>query len=229
MPTRAVVILSGGLDSTTCLAIAKNQGFECHTITFDYGQRNRAEINAAKNICAQMGAASHRIFELPINQFKGSALTDDAINVPEHDESNNDIPITYVPARNTIFLSIAMGYAETLEASAIFIGVNAMDYSGYPDCRTEFIHAFQIMANLATKTSVEGRQFSIETPIINLTKAEIIAIGHKLGVDYSLTVSCYRADANGHACGTCDSCSFRRKGFNAAGITDSTRYQQEMS
>ena len=221
----AVIILSGGLDSTTCLAIAKSRGFKCHALTFDYNQKNRAEINASKIICSRMGAESQLIFNLPIDQFKGSSLTDTSMAVPDfNDSSTDEIPSTYVPARNTIFLSIAMGYAETLNANNIFIGVSAIDYSGYPDCRPEYIESFQNMANLATKSGVSGDKLIINTPLIKLSKAETIKAGHSLGVDYSLTVTCYNADEKGRACGKCDSCEYRKKGFSEASIPDPTVY-----
>ena len=223
--TRAVVLLSGGLDSATVLAIAKREGYDCRTISFDYGQRHRAELAAAARISAALGAGEHRQFPVPIDRFGGSALTDPGIGVPEH--GGDGIPVTYVPARNTIFLSLALGYAEVLDAAAIFIGVNMIDYSGYPDCRPEFIAAFAALARVATKQGVEGRPVRIEAPLIRMSKAEIIRRGTELGVDYGLTVSCYRADAEGRACGRCDACRLRREGFAAAGIDDPTRYYRE--
>ena len=219
---RAIVLLSGGLDSATALAIAKDDGFDCYTLGFDYGQRHDAEIAAAERVSAALGAAVHRRFSIPIGQFGGSALTDPAIEVP--DEGGDGIPVTYVPARNTVFLSLALAWAEVVDAASIYIGVNAIDYSGYPDCRPEFIAAFQALAGVATKQAVEGRPVRIEAPLIAMTKAEIIRCGTALGVDYSLTVSCYRADGQGRACGHCDACRFRREGFTAAGIADPTRY-----
>lgn len=224
--TPAVVLLSGGLDSTTVLALAQNQGYLCHTLAFDYGQRHRHELDACATIARQMHAASHRLFTLDIGQFGGSALTDSSIVVPkDRDESHmDDIPVTYVPARNLVFLSIALGYAETLGASDLFIGVNAIDYSGYPDCRPAFIESFTQTANLATKIGVEGAAIRVHTPLIDLTKAQIIARGHELGVDYALTHSCYDPDDTGAACGRCDSCVLRRNGFAAAGVPDPTRY-----
>ena len=222
MTRRAVVLLSGGLDSATTLAIARNEGFECHTLCFDYGQRHRAELRAAARVAELLGAASHREFSLPIGAFGGSALTDPAIDVP--DAGSAGIPVTYVPARNTILLSVALGLAEVLDAEAIYIGVNAIDYSGYPDCRPEFIAAFEALARVATKQGVEGRPVRVEAPLIRMTKAEIIRRGTELGVDYAATVSCYRADDDGRACGRCDACAFRREGFRAAGIDDPTRY-----
>lgn len=221
--TTAVVLLSGGLDSATCLAMARAQGHHCHTIAFDYGQRTRAELGAAQRLSALLGAASHRVIELGLGAIGGSALTDHAIDVPEN--GGEGIPITYVPARNTVFLSLALGLAEVVGADAIFIGVNAVDYSGYPDCRPAFIEAFQNLANLATKAGVEGHAVRIETPLMQLPKAEIIRQGLALGVDYSLTVSCYQADSRGRACGRCDSCRLRRQGFEQAGVTDPTHYQ----
>jgi len=220
---RAVVLLSGGLDSATVLAIAKSQGFECFTISFDYGQRHHAELDASEKLSKQLGAAEHKVINIDLRAIGGSALTDSNIDVPEQHEEG--IPITYVPARNTVFLSIALGWAEVLNAQAIFVGVNAVDYSGYPDCRPEYIAAYETMANLATRSGVEGQPLKIETPLIALTKAAIIQQGVSLGVDYSLTVSCYQADDQGHACGHCDSCRFRKQGFEQAGIADPTYYQ----
>lgn len=220
---KAVVLLSGGLDSATCLAIARDQGYECHTIAFDYGQRTRAELAAAQRVSAALGALSHRVVELGMGNIGGSALTDHSIEVPE--DGGDGIPVTYVPARNTVFLSLALGLAEVLDAQAIFIGVNAVDYSGYPDCRPEFIEAFQTMANLATKAGVEGRPIQVETPLMHLSKADIIREGVALGLDYGLTVSCYQADESGNACGKCDSCRLRRLGFEDALVKDPTNYQ----
>lgn len=222
---RAVVLLSGGLDSATTLAIARADGYECHALSVDYGQRHRAELKAAARVAALLGAASYRELPLPIGAFGGSALTDSSIDVPEH--GGDGIPVTYVPARNTILLSVALGLAEVLDADAIFIGVNAVDYSGYPDCRPEFIDAFQQLAEVATKQGVEGRSVHIEAPLIGMTKAEIVRRGTELGVDYSVTVSCYRADDEGRACGRCDACRLRSEGFRAAGIDDPTRYLRE--
>lgn len=221
---KAVVLLSGGLDSTTCLAIAKNNSYSCYALSFDYGQKHRAELDAAKNIAKKFGVERHEIISLSIGSLGGSALTDKSIDIPNYIPSN-DIPVTYVPARNTVFLSIALGWAEILGAEAIFIGVTAIDYSGYPDCRPEYITAFQNLANLATKTGIEGTPIKIETPLINLSKAEIVQAGHELGVDYSLTVSCYKSNENGEACGECDSCYLRKKGFSDAMLQDQTRYQ----
>ncbi|WP_029934402.1 7-cyano-7-deazaguanine synthase QueC [Thiomicrospira pelophila] len=221
---RAVVLLSGGLDSVTVLAHAHAQGYECHTLSFDYGQRHQVELQAAERLAAQYGAKTHRVMQMNMAAIGGSALTDNTIDVPVGGVGT-DIPVTYVPARNTIFLSYALGLAEVLEAQHIFIGVNSVDYSGYPDCRPEYIAAFETMANLATKTAVEGHLIKIQTPLMNLTKAQIIHMGLKLGVDYSLTVSCYQADSDGRACGQCDSCRLRQQGFAEAGVTDPTRYR----
>lgn len=219
---KAVVLLSGGLDSATALAMAKDQGFECYVLSFDYGQRSLTELNAARQIAVQMDAKEHRVIRLHLEDFGGSALTDHSIDVPE--EEVDGVPVTYVPARNTVFLSLALGWAEVLEAQNIFIGVNAVDYSGYPDCRPEYIAAFEAMANLATKSGTSGQSLKLQTPLIDLTKAEIIQQGMALGVDYSLTVSCYQADDDGRACGQCDSCRLRAKGFEDAGVPDPTRY-----
>jgi 7-cyano-7-deazaguanine synthase len=221
---KAVVLLSGGLDSATCLAIAKSQGFDCYCLSLDYHQRHIAELQAAKNVAAVMGAVAHKTANLDLSLFGGSALTDDAIAVPESETVG--IPVTYVPARNTIMLSLALAWAEVLEAQDIFIGVNALDYSGYPDCRGEYVKAFQAMANLATKSAVEGHAITIHAPLIDMTKAQIIGLGTKLGVDYAMTVSCYQADSHGEACGLCDSCRLRREGFAAAGLEDPTRYKK---
>ena len=218
----AVVLLSGGLDSATLLAIAARQDFRCHALSFDYGQTHGAELAAARRVAAHFDV-QHRILTIPIGSLGGSALTDPAIPVP--DRGGEGIPVTYVPARNTVFLALALAWAEILRARAIFIGVNALDYSGYPDCRPEFVAAFQELANLATKQAVEGAPVEILAPLVNMTKAEIIACGTELGVDYSLTVSCYRADGGGRACGHCDACRFRAEGFARAGIPDPTRYQ----
>jgi 7-cyano-7-deazaguanine synthase len=216
------VLLSGGLDSATTLAIARERGFECYALSFAYGQRHGAELAAAARVARALGAVEHRIIEIPIGQLGGSALTDQRIPVPEHGGAG--IPVTYVPARNTVFLGLALAWAEVLEAHAIFIGVTAIDFSGYPDCRPEFIAAFQALAALATKQGVEGRAVRIEAPLIAMSKADIIRRGSALGVDYAATVSCYNADDDGRACGRCDSCRFRREGFRAANIPDPTRY-----
>ena len=220
---RCMVLLSGGLDSTTALAYAKSQGFVCHTMAVDYGQRHLSELQASARVAEALGAHEHKVVKIDLNTIGGSALTDD-IDVPEERESG--VPVTYVPARNTVFLSIALGYAEVIGAQHIFIGVTAVDYSGYPDCRPEYIAAFEAMANLATKAATEdGQRLSIETPLIDLSKSEIIRMGTDLGVDYGLTVSCYQADADGRACGRCDSCYYRQQGFKQAGVVDPTRYQ----
>ena len=217
---RAVVLVSGGLDSVTALAIAQEQGYECFALSVDYGQRHHSELDAAKRVAAA-AAVPLKILSLDLRAIGGSALTDD-IQVPERETTG--IPITYVPARNTIMLSLALAYAEVLGADDIFIGVNAVDYSGYPDCRPEFIEAYQQMARLATKAGVEGGEMTVHTPLIDLTKAEIIQRGTELGVDYAMTVSCYQADGQGRACSVCDSCRIRKEGFSAAGIPDPTRY-----
>jgi 7-cyano-7-deazaguanine synthase len=219
---KAVILVSGGLDSTTVLAIAQSKGYECYTISFDYGQRHSAELKAAAITAKNLGSLEHKVIKLDLGAIGGSALTDNNIAVPEQETSG--IPITYVPARNTIFLSIALGWAEVLGALDIFIGVNAVDYSGYPDCRPDYIAAYETMANLATKRGVEGEHLHIRTPLIHLTKAEIIQCGIALGVDYSLTVSCYQATDDGAACGKCDSCRLRKMGFQQAGVADPTHY-----
>ncbi len=219
---KAVILLSGGIDSATCLAIAKDMGFACYALSVKYEQRHESEINFAKKIANRFDVAEHKIIKINMSQIGGSALTDKNLAVPN--QKSDGIPITYVPARNTIFLSLALGYAEVLAADDIFIGVNAVDYSGYPDCRPDFIKAFEKMANLATKTAVKGNKININTPLINLTKADIIKTGIKLGIDYSLTVSCYNADESGNACGMCESCRIRAKGFADAGGIDPTIY-----
>jgi 7-cyano-7-deazaguanine synthase len=221
---KAVVLLSGGLDSTTVLAIAKSQGYECFALSFDYGQKQKSELISATNSAEQFNAVEHRIMKISLSDIGGSALTDKNIAVPNFVKSD-EIPITYVPARNTIFLSYALAWAEVLNCQNIFIGVNALDYSGYPDCRQEYINAFEIMANLATKQSVEGNKISIQTPLINLNKASIIKQGLALGVDYSKTISCYQANSKGEACSVCDACEYRKLGFKEAGIIDPTHYQ----
>ncbi|WP_223163476.1 7-cyano-7-deazaguanine synthase QueC [Methylococcus geothermalis] len=220
----AVVLLSGGLDSATTLAIARREGFACHAMSFDYGQRHGAELQAARRVAHSLGAIEHKTVHIGLDAIGGSALTDLNIAVPDHPQ--NGIPVTYVPARNTVFLAFALGWAEVLESTDIFIGVNAVDYSGYPDCRPEFIRAFEQLANLATKAGVEGGRFRIHTPLIDLSKADIIRTGTALGIDYAMTVSCYAADAEGLACGVCDSCRLRRQGFERAGIADPTRYHR---
>jgi 7-cyano-7-deazaguanine synthase len=224
MQKKAIVLLSGGLDSITVLALAKQQGFQCYALSFDYGQRHNAELIAAAKIATDYQVADHKIIKLGLGSIGGSALTDEHIAVPHTLQAG--IPVTYVPARNTIFLSFALGWAEVLNLHDIFIGVNAVDYSGYPDCRPEFIESFQKLANLATKAGVEGTQFSIHTPLIHLSKADIIKTGIALGVDYQRTVSCYSADKHGRACGQCDACRLRKAGFIEAGIPDNTRYQK---
>ncbi|HEP9541977.1 TPA: 7-cyano-7-deazaguanine synthase QueC [Pseudomonas aeruginosa] len=219
---KAVILLSGGLDSATVVAMAKADGYACYTMSFDYGQRHRAELQAAERVARQLGVIEHKVIGLDLNGMGGSALTDESIAVPE--SPSEGIPVTYVPARNTVFLSLALGWAEALDARDIFIGVNAVDYSGYPDCRPEFVEAFERMANLATKAGVEGNGFRIQAPLQYLSKAQIIQVGVARGVDYGLTVSCYQADEQGRACGKCDSCRLRADGFAAAGISDPTPY-----
>ncbi|MFI8607664.1 7-cyano-7-deazaguanine synthase QueC [Pseudomonas sp. AOB-7] len=219
---KALILLSGGLDSATVVAMAKAEGYACFSMSFDYGQRHRAELQAAERVARQLGVVEHKVIGLNLNGIGGSALTDASIAVPE--TPGEGIPVTYVPARNTVFLSLALGWAEVLGARDIFIGVNAVDYSGYPDCRPEFIEAFERMANLATKAGVEGQGFRIRAPLQQLSKGEIIQAGMRLGVDYTLTVSCYQADDDGRACGKCDSCRLRAAGFVAAGVPDATRY-----
>lgn len=221
---RAVVLLSGGLDSATCLAIARDMGLETYALSVAYGQRHAAELAASRRVAHALGACEHRVASVSLGEFGGSALTDPAIAVPE-DAAPGGIPVTYVPARNTVMLSMALAWAEVLGARHIFVGVNAVDYSGYPDCRPAFIQAFETMANLATKAGVEGHPTTIHAPLIDLSKADIIRRGVALGVDYGLTVSCYQADDDGRACGRCDACRLRREGFAAAGIADPTRYQ----
>jgi len=223
---KGVVLLSGGLDSATVLAIARSQGYECYCLSLDYHQRHVAELKAAEKIAKTLGAAMHRTAQLDLSMFGGSALTDEHIDVPQ--TPTQGIPVTYVPARNTIMLSLALAWAEVLDARDIFIGVNALDYSGYPDCRKEYVEAFQRMANLATKSAVEGRTITVHAPLIDMSKAQIIQQGTKLGVDYGMTVSCYQADAHGRACGLCDSCRLRRDGFAASGIADPTAYQNSV-
>ncbi len=222
-PSKAVILLSGGLDSATVLAIALAQGYRCYALSLDYGQRHRAELAAARQVAAALGVVEHKILSLSLDAIGGSALTDRAIAVPE--SGGEGIPVTYVPARNTVFLALALGWAEVLGSTDLFVGVNAVDYSGYPDCRPAFISAFEQLANLATKAGVEGNVFRVHAPLIDMTKAEIIRTGAGLGVDYALTVSCYQADADGVACGRCDACRLRAQGFHAAGIADPTRYR----
>lgn len=219
----AVVLLSGGLDSATTLAIARSAGFDCYCLSFDYGQRHRTELDAALQVANALGAHEHRVMRLDLGQFGGSALTDSRMSIPV-DGVQPGIPVTYVPARNTVMLSLALAWSEVLGSRDIFVGVNAVDYSGYPDCRPDYIAAFEMMANLATKAAVEGAWLTLHAPLIDLTKAEIIRRGTQLGVDYALTVSCYQADEAGRACGVCDSCRLRREGFADAGVPDPTRY-----
>jgi 7-cyano-7-deazaguanine synthase len=223
MMKKAIVLLSGGLDSATVLAIARSEGYACYCLSLDYHQRHIAELEAAKRVAHALGAEEHRIVQFDLANFGGSALTDTSIAVPE--APSEGIPVTYVPARNTIMLSLSLAWAEVLGAQDIFIGVNALDYSGYPDCRKEFVEAFERMANLATKAGVEGQRLKVHAPLIDLNKAQIIQRGHALGLDYGITVSCYQADAAGRACGVCDSCRFRQAGFAAAGIPDPTCYR----
>ena len=222
MNTRAVILLSGGLDSATVLALAREAGFDCHALSVSYGQRHQAELNAAARVAHALGAREHRIMHVDLGRIGGSALTDKSIDVPE--SGGEGIPVTYVPARNTIMLSLGLAWAEVLDAREIHVGVNAVDYSGYPDCRPEFIAAFQKLADVGTKAGVESRGAAIRAPLIKLSKADIIREGRRLGVDFSLTVSCYQADSRGAACGACDSCRLRREGFAAAGVADPTRY-----
>lgn len=220
---KAVILLSGGLDSATVLAIARNDGYDCFALSLDYGQRHRAELTAARRVASALGAVEHKVLPLSLDAIGGSALTDTAIAVPE--AATEGIPVTYVPARNTVFLALALGWAEVLGSTDLFVGVNAVDYSGYPDCRPAFIKAFEQLANLATKVGVEGQQFQVHAPLIEMSKAEIIRKGAALGVDYGLTVSCYQADETGAACGVCDSCRLRTQGFKAAGVADPTTYR----
>lgn len=220
--SRAVVLLSGGLDSATVLALARRDGHQCHALSLDYGQRHRAELDAARRVAEALEATEHRIMRLDMGNMAGSALTDPSIAVPER--PIDGIPVTYVPARNTIMLALALGWAESLDADAIYIGVNALDYSGYPDCRPEFVAAFQSLADVAIKRAVEGRRIALHAPLIALSKADIVRLGTQLGVDYALTVSCYQADINGAACSRCESCRLRREGFERAGLPDPTRY-----
>jgi 7-cyano-7-deazaguanine synthase len=221
----AVVLLSGGLDSATVLAMARAEGWRCHALSIDYGQRHRAELAAAARVAAALGAAEHRVMTLDLRAFGGSALTDASIEVPTRGPESG-IPLTYVPARNTIFLSLALALAEVTESDAIFTGANAVDYSGYPDCRPEYLAAFEKLANLATRRAVEGEPVAIKAPIVHMSKADIVRRGHELGVDFSLTVSCYNADAQGRACARCEACRLRREGFRQAGIEDPTRYAE---
>lgn len=222
--SRAVILLSGGLDSATTLAIARQRGFDCYCMSFDYGQRHRSELDAASRVAQALGAVSHKVVKLDLSVFAGSALTDTSIEVPTAPSAEGVVPVTYVPARNTVMLSYALAWSEVLGARHIFIGANAVDYSGYPDCRPDYLHAFERMANLALKSAVEGQTVSIEAPLVDLSKEDIVRTGTALGVDYGLTVSCYSANAAGEACGVCDSCRFRREGFRRAGLADPTRY-----
>ena len=225
----AIVLLSGGLDSTTCLAYAKQRGFNCYALSFDYGQRHHAEILAAKKIAQHFQVVKHLIFPLSFGEWGGSALTDKQLAVPAYDAGSSAIPITYVPARNTVFLAIALAWAETLAASDIFIGASCVDYSHYPDCRPAFFDAFQQLMNVATKQGLEGKGFKIQTPLLHLSKGQTIVLGQDLGVDYSMTVSCYQLSEQGKACGVCDSCVLRKKGFQEAGVFDPTQYQLILS
>ena len=225
MGKKAVILLSGGLDSATVLAGARADGYDCYCLSFSYGQKQIAEVGYAEQLATTLGAIEHRVAVIDIGAFGGSALTDDSIDVPDAKDAGHEIPVTYVPARNTVFLSYALGWAEVLGARDIFLGVNAVDYSGYPDCRPEFINAFEEVANLATRAGVEGRKMTIHAPLIQLSKGEIIIKGLELGVDYAQTVSCYRLTDSGEACGDCDSCVLRKVGFSDAGITDPTRYR----
>jgi len=223
MTKKAVILVSGGLDSSTVLSIANKQGFECYTLSFNYGQRHISELVAAQKVSDSVNVKEHKVVKLDLGTIGGSALTDMTIDVPDHETTG--IPVTYVPARNTVFLSIALGWAEVLGANDIFVGVNAVDYSGYPDCRPNYIEAFEQMANLATKAGVEGNKLSIHAPLIHMTKGQIIKVGLENGVDYSQTVSCYQASVDGSACGVCDSCRLRKQGFVDAGVKDPTIYQ----
>lgn len=223
MTSKAIVLVSGGLDSATCLALAINQGYECYALSFNYGQRSISELNAARRVAQAAGVKDHKVISLGLDTLGGSALTDTSIAIPEG--GTEGIPVTYVPARNTVFLSYGLAWAEVLDADALFIGVNSVDYLGYPDCRPEFIEAYARMMNLATKKGVEGGEIALKTPLIHLSKGEIIKTGTRFGVDYSLTVSCYQADGDGAACGACDSCLLRKAGFAEAGIEDPTRYK----
>ncbi len=223
-PPKAVILLSGGLDSATVLAIAREQGYACYCLSVDYGQKHRAELDAAVRVAKALGAIEHRVAKIDIGQFGGSALTDPTLAVPT-DGVQPGIPITYVPARNTILLALSLAWAEVLDARHVFVGVNAVDYSGYPDCRPAFVQAFENLANLATKAAVEGAKLTVHAPLIDLSKADIVRTGTRLGVDYGLTVSCYQADDAGRACGSCDACRLRREGFAAAGLADPTHYQ----
>jgi 7-cyano-7-deazaguanine synthase len=223
MLKKAVVLFSGGLDSTTCVAIAQSQQFQVYALSIDFGQKHKIEVEAAKKIAKTLSITEHRIIAIPLNEFGGSSQTDEKMSIPDYTGST-DIPSTYVPARNTIFLSVALGYAEVIGAQDIFIGVNQQDYSGYPDCREEYLRAFETLANLATKKGIEGKYFHIHAPLLHMNKAKIIETGLRLSVDYSQTISCYRVDSKGRACGTCDSCTYRKKGFEEAHVSDPTPY-----
>lgn len=223
MTKKAIILFSGGLDSTTCLAIAKSQGYDCYALSIQYGQKHDVEVECAKAIAKKFSVKAHKILSIPIDQFKGSSLTDSEVAVPDFQESS-EVPSTYVPARNTIFLSLALAWAEVVCADDIFIGANEMDYSGYPDCRPKFLHSFEEMAMLGTKRGVEGHRLTIHSPLLRLSKAEIIKLGVGLGVDYGMTISCYRASSDGKSCGKCDSCTYRKKGFLEAEIEDPTDY-----
>lgn len=224
MHKKSVVLLSGGLDSTTCLAVAKDEGYETYALSFSYGQKHSSELEAAKEVAKQFGVKEHKILNLPIGSYGGSSLTDEDMAVPDY-SGDEGVPNTYVPARNTVFLSYALGWAEVLGSHDIYIGANDVDYSGYPDCRPEYLEKFAELANLATKDGVAGEKYTIHAPLLKLTKAEIIRLGNSLNVDYARTISCYRADSYGNACGKCDSCTYRKKGFIEAGIVDPTNYQ----
>jgi 7-cyano-7-deazaguanine synthase len=224
MVKKAIILFSGGLDSTTCLAIAKSQNYSCYALSFEYGQKHHVELERAKHLAKMFGVVEHKILRMPLDQIGGSSLTDDTLDIVDY-QASSVIPNSYVPARNTLFLSFALAWAEVIEADTIFIGANSVDYSGYPDCRAEYFKAFEVLAKFATKTGVESQQsFIINTPLLFLSKAEIIKEGIKLGIDYSQTVSCYRADNDGRACGSCDSCVYRKKGFKDAQVEDQTRY-----
>jgi 7-cyano-7-deazaguanine synthase len=223
--SKAVVLLSGGMDSATCLAMARAAGLDCYALSFDYGQRHAAELDAASAVARAFDVSAHRVLRMDLGAIGGSALTDERIDVPE--TAGDSIPVTYVPARNTVFLSFALGWAEVLDADAIYVGVNAVDYSGYPDCRPEYVAAFQRLADLATKRAIEGKSIGIVAPLIKMTKGEIVRRGSELGVDFGLTVSCYQAEEDGGACGVCDACRLRRTGFAEAGIADPTRYREQ--
>lgn len=223
--SKAVVLLSGGMDSATCLAMARAEGLDCYALSFDYGQRHTAELDAASAVARAFDVSAHRVLRMDLGAIGGSALTDERIDVPE--TAGDSIPVTYVPARNTVFLSFALGWAEVLDADAIYVGVNAVDYSGYPDCRPEYVAAFQRLADLATKRAIEGKSIGIVAPLIKMTKGEIVRRGSELGVDFGMTVSCYQAEEDGGACGVCDACRLRRTGFAEAGMADPTRYREQ--